>query len=66
MLDEGLKVGTEVVITGGQFAGERGRIMERYRGYKTEELSYGVKLLSGPHSHERGTFVAKTHEVDCR
>lgn len=58
-----LKIGTDVEVIGGQYAGERGRVMERYTGYGINTRMYGVRLLTGPLKDEPGTFVAQAHEV---
>jgi hypothetical protein len=49
-----------VKITGGQFAGERGRIHEVYG------QSYGVKLLTGKEEdlQQQGTFVAEENQLE--
>ena len=56
-MSDKLKIGTKVEIVSGLYRGEKGKVMERYHN------SYAIKLLTGPHKDERGTFVALPHEV---
>lgn len=49
-----------VNIIGGPHAGEKGRILELLT-----DKHYGVKVMTGPDAHQKGTFVAQEHNLEA-